>query len=112
MVPQVASHGSQTIADVVGNVESVFLYGISYLTDGTLQDHSNIMNNYLDGQDSSHARNGIDVMASSLETALYSGKCFGAESSGIPINIQLRSVEYLRHLLHYNDEQIEWVAKS
>ena len=78
------SWNGATIADVVGNVESHFLYGITYVTDGRLQDHSNIINNYLDGQDSSHARNGIDIMASSLEKHYMAGNASVFNPAGSP----------------------------
>jgi hypothetical protein len=72
------------VADVVGNVVSQFLYGITYVTDGADADPSNIMNNYLDGQDSSHARNGIDIMASSLETHYIAGNASVINPVGSP----------------------------
>jgi hypothetical protein len=78
------SWNGATIADVVGNVESNFLYGITYLTDGTLQDQSNIINNYLDGQDSSHARNAIDIMASILEKHYLAGNAAVLNPAGSP----------------------------
>ena len=74
----------QTVADVVGNVASQFLYGITYVTDGADQDHSNIMNNFLDGQDSSHARNGIDIMASPLEQHYIAGNASVINPVGSP----------------------------
>ena len=78
------SWNGNTVADVVGNVQSQFLYGITYVTDGADQDHSNIMNNYLDGQDSSHARNGIDIMASSLEQHYIAGNASVINPAGSP----------------------------
>jgi hypothetical protein len=78
------SWNGNTVADVVGNVQSQFLYGITYVTDGADQDHSNIMNNYLDGQDSSHARNGIDIMASSLEQHYIAGNASVINPVGSP----------------------------
>ena len=78
------SWNGNTVADVVGNVQSQFLYGITYVTDGADQDHSNIMNNYLDGQDSSHARNGIDIMASPLESHYIAGNASVINPAGSP----------------------------
>ena len=95
------SWNGNTVADVVGNVQSQFLYGITYVTDGADQDHSNIMNNYLDGQDSSHARNGIDIMASQPGAALHCGQRLGDQSGGFTLDLWLRSVEHLRDLQYY-----------
>jgi hypothetical protein len=42
------------------------------------------MNNYLDGQDSSHARNGIDIMASPLEQHYIAGNASVINPAGSP----------------------------
>src|SRR6185312_2027160 len=78
------SWAGSTVADVVGNVVSQFLYGINYVTDGADADPSNITNNYLDGQDSSHARNGIDIMASGLEKHYIAGNASVINPVGTP----------------------------
>ena len=80
----VDSWNGNTVADVVGNVISQFLYGITYVTDGADQDHSNIINNYLDGQDTDHARNGIDIMATSLESHYIAGNASVINPAGSP----------------------------
>ena len=74
----------QTVADVVGNVVSQFLYGITYVNDGADADPSNILNNFLDGQDSDHARSGIDIMASKLETHFLAGNASVLTPVGTP----------------------------
>lgn len=80
----VNSWSGATVADVVGNVMSKFLYGIVYVGDGADQDPSNIINNFLDGQDTDHARNGIDIQASNLETHYIAGNASVINPVGLP----------------------------